>query len=49
MCALTGYTPSEADLLRQQKTGFDHYYVKPMDLTKLFELCIIAGAERFAS
>ena len=30
MCALTGYTPSEADRQRQQETGFDHYYVKPV-------------------
>jgi len=38
MCALTGYTPSEADRHRQQETGFDHYYVKPVDLEKLLEL-----------
>jgi PAS domain S-box-containing protein len=38
MCALTGYTPSEADRQRQQETGFDHYYVKPMDIEKLLEL-----------
>ena len=25
MCALTGFTPSEADRQRQQETGFDHY------------------------
>ena len=38
MCALTGYTPSEADRQRQQETGFDHYYVKPVDLDNLLEL-----------
>jgi CheY-like chemotaxis protein/nitrogen-specific signal transduction histidine kinase len=38
MCALTGYTPSEADRQRQQETGFDHYYVKPVDLSHLLEL-----------
>jgi PAS domain S-box-containing protein len=38
MCALTGYTPSEADRQRQQDTGFNHYYVKPVDLDKLFEM-----------
>jgi CheY-like chemotaxis protein len=38
MCALTGYTPSEADRQRQQETGFNHYYVKPVDLEKLGEL-----------
>lgn len=38
MCALTGYTPSEADRHRQVETGFDHYYVKPVDLQNLLEL-----------
>jgi len=38
LCALTGYTPSEADRLRQHETGFDHYYVKPIDLAKLLEM-----------
>ncbi len=38
LCALTGYTPSEADRERQQETGFNHYYVKPVDVTKLREL-----------
>jgi PAS domain S-box-containing protein len=31
MCALTGYTPSDADRLRQQDMGFTHYYVKPVN------------------
>jgi len=38
MCALTGYTPSESDRQRQQETGFNHYYVKPVNLAKLLEL-----------
>jgi PAS domain S-box-containing protein len=38
ICALTGYTPSEADRQRQVETGFDHYYVKPVDLKHLLEL-----------
>ena len=38
ICALTGYTPSDADRQRQQETGFDHYYVKPVDLSRLLEL-----------
>lgn len=38
LCALTGYTPSEADRQRQQQTGFDHYYVKPVRLETLLEL-----------
>jgi two-component system CheB/CheR fusion protein len=38
MCALTGFTPSEADRRRQHETGFDHYYVKPVALAKLLYL-----------
>ena len=38
LCALTGFTPSEADRQRQQETGFDHYFVKPMKLETLLEL-----------
>jgi len=38
LCALTGYTPSEADRQRQQETGFNHYYVKPVDLATLVEM-----------
>jgi CheY-like chemotaxis protein len=44
MCALTGYTPSEADQQRQHETGFNHYYVKPVDMAKLFELFKSVGA-----
>ena len=44
MCALTGYTPSEADRQRQQETGFDHYYVKPVDLARLLELFKTVGS-----
>lgn len=38
MCALTGFTPSEADRRRQQETGFNHYYVKPLKIATLLEL-----------
>lgn len=38
LCALTGYSPSEADRQRQQETGFDHYFIKPVDMEKLLEL-----------
>jgi PAS domain S-box-containing protein len=38
LCALTGFTPSEADRHRQQQTGFDHYYVKPVSLETLLGL-----------
>jgi PAS domain S-box-containing protein len=38
ICALTGYTPSEADQQRQHDTGFNHYYVKPVNLTTLLDL-----------
>jgi PAS domain S-box-containing protein len=38
ICALTGFTPSEADRHRQQETGFDRYFVKPLDTKSLFEL-----------
>ncbi len=38
ICALTGYTPSDADRQRHQEWGFDHYFVKPVSLEKLNEL-----------
>jgi CheY-like chemotaxis protein len=38
MCALTGFSPSEADCQRQQDSGFDHYFVKPVKLANLLEL-----------
>jgi CheY-like chemotaxis protein len=38
LCALTGFTPSEADRQRQEETGFDHYYVKPVETATLLEL-----------
>jgi PAS domain S-box-containing protein len=38
LCAVTGFTPSEADRQRQQQTGFDHYYIKPVSLETLLEL-----------
>jgi CheY-like chemotaxis protein len=38
ICALTGYTPSDADRLLHRESGFDHYFVKTVSLEKLTEL-----------
>lgn len=38
LCALTGYTPSEADKQRHVESGFDHYFVKPMSIEKMTQL-----------
>jgi PAS domain S-box-containing protein len=38
ICALTGFTPSDADRHRHQESGFDHYFVKPVDISRLKEL-----------
>jgi PAS domain S-box-containing protein len=38
ICALIGYTPSEADRDRQQQTGFDHHFIKPVDVETLLAL-----------
>jgi CheY-like chemotaxis protein len=38
LCALTGFTPSEADRDRPQKTGFDHHFVKPVSTEQLLEV-----------
>jgi CheY-like chemotaxis protein len=38
LCALTGYTPSEADRHRPQKEGFNHHFVKPVSIETLLEL-----------
>jgi PAS domain S-box-containing protein len=38
LCALTGYTPSETDGHRPQQAGFDHHFIKPVDLKRLFAL-----------
>jgi two-component system CheB/CheR fusion protein len=38
LCALTGYTPSEADRMRPQQAGFDHHFVKPVGLATLVDL-----------
>jgi PAS domain S-box-containing protein len=38
LCALTGWTPSDADRDRPRDAGFDHHFVKPVNLKKLFEL-----------
>jgi CheY-like chemotaxis protein len=44
LCALTGYTPSEADRQRHRETGFDHYFVKPVTPAKLLDLFKTVGA-----
>jgi two-component system CheB/CheR fusion protein len=44
VCALTGYTPSEGERQRQQESGFDHYYVKPVNLPTLLELFQTIGS-----
>src|SRR4029077_2165654 len=38
LCALTGYTPSEADRHRPREAGFDHHFVKPIALGTLLGL-----------
>jgi PAS domain S-box-containing protein len=37
-CALSGYTPSEADRDCLPKSGFDHHFVKPVPTEKLLAL-----------
>ena len=44
MCALTGYTPSEADSRLPQKSGFDYHFVKPLELETLLEILATAAA-----
>ncbi|HVK15138.1 MAG TPA: ATP-binding protein, partial [Gemmataceae bacterium] len=43
LCALTGYTPSEADRLKPQQAGFDHHLVKPVRLETLLGLLKTLG------
>lgn len=38
LCALTGFTPSDADRRRHQETGFDYHFVKPVNLERLLEV-----------
>jgi CheY-like chemotaxis protein len=38
LCALSGYTPSEADRQRPEQSLFDHQFVKPVSLETLLEL-----------
>jgi CheY-like chemotaxis protein len=42
MCALTGFTPSDADRERPRQSGFDHHIVKPLSLDKLLGILKIA-------
>jgi PAS domain S-box-containing protein len=43
LCALTGYTPSEADRMRPQQAGFDHHFVKPVSVDTLLGLIKTLG------
>jgi CheY-like chemotaxis protein len=45
LCALTGWTPSDADRDRPHQAGFDHHFVKPVDLKRLFEVLAMAAPE----
>ena len=38
MCALTGFTPSEADRDRPRQAGFNHHLIKPVALGKLLAI-----------
>jgi PAS domain S-box-containing protein len=38
ICALSGYTPSQADQLRHENACFDHHFVKPLAVGALFKL-----------
>jgi signal transduction histidine kinase len=38
LCALTGYTPSEADRQRPERVLFTHHYVKPVSLETLLAM-----------
>jgi CheY-like chemotaxis protein/two-component sensor histidine kinase len=44
LCALTGFTPSEADRDRPQQAGFDHHFVKPVSSKQLLELFEVVSA-----
>ncbi len=46
ICALTGFTPSEADRQRHQESGFNHYFVKPVSLEQLTELFKVVRPSR---
>jgi CheY-like chemotaxis protein len=46
MCALTGYTPSEADSQLPQLSGFDHHFVKPLELETLLQILATASATK---
>jgi CheY-like chemotaxis protein len=43
LCALTGWTPSDADRDRPHQAGFDHHFVKPVNLKKLLEVFAAAA------
>lgn len=43
LCAMSGYTPSDADLQQHPESGFDRYFVKPVTLDKLTDLFKTVG------
>lgn len=43
LCALSGYTPSEADQSRPQQARFDYHFVKPVSLEPLLGLLKSVG------
>jgi CheY-like chemotaxis protein len=43
LCALTAYTPTEADRLKPNQAGFDHHFVKPVSLDTLLGLLKTLG------
>jgi PAS domain S-box-containing protein len=38
LCALSAYTPSQADQLRPENTFFDHHFVKPLGIDAIHQL-----------
>jgi CheY-like chemotaxis protein len=38
MCALTGFTPSDADRDRPQQAGFNHHFIKPLKMDTLMKI-----------
>lgn len=46
LCALTGHTPSEADRDRPHQAGFDHHFIKPVNLKTLSATLTAAAKKR---
>lgn len=43
MCALTGYTPSDADKGRPEQEGFEYHFVKPVEFELLLDVLAKVG------